>query len=96
MPSALPSKRRVAPAPSPLPPSPSHPLGNCAAEHPSFPVKSSRPRGAGVEPYAENIRAALAAGADVVHVKFRGRSLTEYLEQFDAFAEQVVPLVNEG
>jgi len=50
----------------------------------------------GVEPYAENIRQALAAGADVVHVKFRGRSLAEYLEQFDAFAEQVVPLVNEG
>lgn len=50
----------------------------------------------GVEPYAENIRAALAAGADVVHVKFRGRSLAEYLEQFDAFAEQVVPLVNEA
>lgn len=50
----------------------------------------------GVEPYAENIRAALAAGADVVHVKFRGRSLAEYLEQFDAFAEQVVPLVDEA
>ncbi len=50
----------------------------------------------GVEPYAENIRTAIAAGANVVHVKFRGRSLTEYLEQFDAFAEQVVPLVNEG
>jgi probable F420-dependent oxidoreductase len=50
----------------------------------------------GVEAYAEDIRAALAAGANVVHVKFRGRSLTEYLEQFDAFYEDVVPLVDEG
>ena len=50
----------------------------------------------GVEAYAEDLRAARKAGADVIHVKFRGRSLQEYLEQFDAFAEQVVPLVNEG
>jgi probable F420-dependent oxidoreductase len=50
----------------------------------------------GVEAYAEDIRTALAAGVNVVHVKFRGRSLAEYLEQFDAFAEEVVPLVEEG
>jgi hypothetical protein len=29
-------------------------------------------------------------------VKFRGRTLAEYLEQYDAFVEEVVPLVNEG
>jgi hypothetical protein len=29
-------------------------------------------------------------------VKFRGRSLQEYLEQFDAFAEQVVPIVDRA
>jgi probable F420-dependent oxidoreductase len=50
----------------------------------------------GVEAYAEDIRAARAAGANVIHVKFRGRSLAEYLEQFDAFVEEVVPLVDEG
>jgi probable F420-dependent oxidoreductase len=50
----------------------------------------------GTEVMAEQIRAAREAGATVMHLKFRGRSLSEYLEQFDAFAEQVVPLVNEG
>ena len=45
---------------------------------------------------AERIRAAREAGATVMHLKFRERTLTEYLEQFDAFAEEVVPLVNEG
>jgi probable F420-dependent oxidoreductase len=49
----------------------------------------------GVEPYADNLRTAIAAGANVVHVKFRGRSLADYLEQFDAFADEVVPLVRE-
>lgn len=48
----------------------------------------------GVEAYAADVRAAREAGANVIHVKFRGRSLSEYLEQFDAFAEEVVPLVN--
>ena len=42
---------------------------------------------------ADAIRAALAVGIDVVHLRFRARSLSEYLEQFDAFAETVVPLV---
>ena len=50
----------------------------------------------GTEAYAADLRAARAAGVNVVHVKFRGRSLAEYLEQFDAFVEEVVPLVNEG
>lgn len=50
----------------------------------------------GVEAYAEDIRAARAAGATAIHVKFRGRTFQEYLEQLDAFAEQVVPLVDEG
>lgn len=50
----------------------------------------------GVEAYAEDIRTALAAGATAIHVKFRGRTFSEYLEQLDAFAEEVVPLVNEG
>jgi probable F420-dependent oxidoreductase len=50
----------------------------------------------GTEAYAADLRLAREAGANVVHVKFRGRSLAEYLEQYDAFAEEVVPLVNEG
>ena len=50
----------------------------------------------GTEAYAADLRTAHEAGANAVHVKFRGRSLAEYLEQFDAFAEEVVPLVNEG
>ena len=49
----------------------------------------------GVEPFAASIRAARAAGANTFHLKFRARTLEEYLEQFDAFAESVVPLVNE-
>jgi probable F420-dependent oxidoreductase len=50
----------------------------------------------GTEAYAADLRAAREAGANTVHVKFRGRTLAEYLEQYDAFAEEVVPLVNEG
>lgn len=49
----------------------------------------------GVEPLAADIRTARAAGANTFHLKFRARTLEEYLEQFDAFAERVVPLVNE-
>ena len=49
----------------------------------------------GVEPLAASIRAARAAGANTFHLKFRARTLEEYLEQFDAFVESVVPLVNE-
>jgi hypothetical protein len=29
-------------------------------------------------------------------MKFRGRTIEEYLDQLDAFAEVVVPMVNEG
>lgn len=50
----------------------------------------------GVEDMAERVRAAREAGATVMHLKFRGRTLSEYLEQFDAFAQGVVPLVNEA
>lgn len=50
----------------------------------------------GAEAYAADLRAARAVGATAVHVKFRGRTLAEYLEQFDAFAEDVVPLVDEA
>ena len=49
----------------------------------------------GAEALAGDIRAARAAGANAFHLKFRARSLEEYLEQFDAFAESVAPLVNE-
>lgn len=49
----------------------------------------------GPEQFAADIRSARAAGANTFHLKFRGRSLAEYLEQLDAFAEIVVPLVNE-
>ncbi len=50
----------------------------------------------GVEPLVDDLRAARAAGANTFHLKFRARDLAEYLDQVDAFAEQVVPLVNEG
>ena len=46
------------------------------------------------ESAADAIRAALAVGIDVLHLRFRARTLDEYLEQFDAFAETVVPLVD--
>jgi len=50
----------------------------------------------GAEPVAASIRAARDAGANTFHLKFRARTLEEYLEQFDVFAESVVPLVNEA
>lgn len=51
---------------------------------------------AGPEPLAADIRAARDAGANSFHLAFKSRDLAEYLDQLDAFAEQVVPLVNEG
>lgn len=50
----------------------------------------------GPEALAADLRAARDAGANTFHMKFRGRTLAEYLEQLDAFAEEVVPLVNEA
>ena len=50
----------------------------------------------GVEGLATSIRSAREAGANTFHLKFRARTLGEYLAQFDAFAESVVPLVNEA
>ena len=49
----------------------------------------------GVEPVAASIRAGREAGANTLHLKFRARTLEEYLEQYDVFAESVVPLVNQ-
>ncbi|MDH3755446.1 MAG: TIGR03619 family F420-dependent LLM class oxidoreductase [Acidimicrobiia bacterium] len=49
----------------------------------------------GPEPLADDIRAARAAGADTMHMKFRARSLSEYLDQLDAFADTVLPLVGD-
>jgi len=49
----------------------------------------------GAEALAADIRGARDAGANTFHMKFRGRTLDEYLEQLDAFYEDVVPLVNE-
>ena len=50
----------------------------------------------GAEALAADIRGARDAGANTFHMKFRGRTLDEYLEQLDAFYEVVVPLVNEA
>lgn len=50
----------------------------------------------GIEPLVDDLRAAREVGANTFHLKFRARDLPEYLDQVDAFAEQVVPLVNEG
>ena len=41
------------------------------------------------------LRAARSVGANTFHLKFRSRTLEEYLDQLDAFAEAVVPLVDE-
>lgn len=46
------------------------------------------------EAMVEQLRAARQIGINVFHVRFRGRSLADYLEQYDAFAEQVVPFVD--
>lgn len=48
----------------------------------------------GVEALAADIREAREVGANTFHLKFRARDLPEYLEQLDAFAEEVVPLVD--
>ncbi len=48
----------------------------------------------GAEAMAADIRAARDAGANTMHCKFRGRTLGEYLEQLDRFADEVVPLVD--
>ena len=50
----------------------------------------------GAEALAADIRRARDGGANTFHMKFRGRTLDEYLEQLDAFYEDVVPLVNEA
>ena len=50
----------------------------------------------GTEALAQDIRAARRVGANTFHLKFRARDLPEYLEQIDAFVEQVVPMVNEA
>ena len=50
----------------------------------------------GPEALAHDIRTAREAGANTFHLKFRGRTLEEYLEQLDAFHESVAPLINEG
>ncbi|MDG1845379.1 MAG: TIGR03619 family F420-dependent LLM class oxidoreductase [Acidimicrobiales bacterium] len=50
----------------------------------------------GPEALAADIRTARENGANTFHMKFRGRTITEYLEQLDAFDELVVPLINEG
>ena len=49
----------------------------------------------GAEALAGEMRAARAAGANTMHMKFRSRSKDEYLDQLDAFVETVVPLVDE-
>ena len=48
----------------------------------------------GVDALVADIRAGLAAGANVIHLKFRGRTLDEYLEQLEAFETQVAPLID--
>jgi probable F420-dependent oxidoreductase len=45
------------------------------------------------EALVERMRAAREIGINVFHIRFRGRSLADYLEQYDAYAEQVAPYV---
>jgi hypothetical protein len=49
----------------------------------------------GAEALATEMREAKDAGANTMHMKFRSRTKSEYLEQIDAFVETVVPLVDE-
>jgi probable F420-dependent oxidoreductase len=46
------------------------------------------------EQLAERLRAYGAAGANQLQVRFRNRSLDELLDQMDAFASEVAPLLN--
>lgn len=60
------------------------------------PVPEGLPDGGlrgGVEGLAADLRAARAVGANVFHLRFRARSVDEYLEQLDAFREEVWPRV---
>ena len=50
----------------------------------------------GVEGLAADIRAAREHGCTVMHLKFRARDASEYIDSLAAFREQVVPLVDEG
>lgn len=45
------------------------------------------------EQIAEPLRDAVAVGANVLHVRFRSRSLQEQLDQLEAFGTEVAPLV---
>lgn len=49
----------------------------------------------GAEGLAADIRDARAVGANVMHCKFRARDVEEYLDSLRAFAETVVPLVDD-
>ena len=45
------------------------------------------------EKIAEHLRADHDAGANVFHLKFRSRTLEEYIEQLRIFGEEVRPLL---
>ena len=45
------------------------------------------------EKIAEELRADRAVGANAFHLKFRARTIEEYLDQLAAFGEQVRPLL---
>lgn len=49
----------------------------------------------GAEAVAEELRAAREAGVNTFHLKMRSRCVEDYLDQLDAFAEEVVPLVDQ-
>lgn len=58
------------------------------------PVPDSLPKGGlrgGAEGLVEDLRAARAVGANTFHLRFRARSVAEYLDQLDAFREAVWP-----
>ncbi|MEZ4331889.1 MAG: TIGR03619 family F420-dependent LLM class oxidoreductase [Myxococcota bacterium] len=60
------------------------------------PVPASLPTGGlrgGAEGLVEDLRAARAVGANTFHLRFRARSVEEYLDQLDAFRERVWPEV---
>ena len=63
-------------------------VGAASGELPHAPLQGEPER------IAETLRVGLAAGANVLHLKFRSRSKQEYLDQLSAFHADVAPLLS--
>ena len=63
-------------------------VGTAPEDLPEVPLQGEPER------IAEVLRTGLAAGANVLHLKFKSRSKTEYLDQLSAFQAEVAPLLS--